>query len=183
MKKRIAIDMDEVMADVETKYLKLFEQETGRSLAKEDYWGKKIHQVKGGEDLRRHVFKKGFFADLGVIKDSQEVIKWLMEHYDVFITTAAMEFRESLTEKRDWLEEHFPFIHWRNMVLCGDKSIIRAAYMIDDHVKNLKTFQGKGLLYTASHNALETAYTRVDNWQEVRTFFEQELAMEKANEN
>lgn len=176
--KRIAIDMDEVMANVETKYIALFEQTSGRRLKREEYLGTKIHKIDPSLNLRELVFEKGFFADLGVMPDSQEVIKELMEHYEVFVTTAAMEFRESLTEKRDWLEEHFPFIHWRNMVLCGDKSIIRADYMIDDHVFNLKAFVGKGLLYTAYHNVNDTGYTRVNNWQEVRAFFEQERAKE-----
>ena len=174
MKKRIAIDMDQVMADVMAKYLTLYEEENGIRPRKEDYWGSKIYKLKGGMKLRRHLFEKGFFADLPVMKDSQEVIKELTEYYDIFITTAAMEFRESLADKRDWLEEHFPFIHWKNMVLCGDKSIIRADYMIDDHAFNLRTFTGKGLLYTASHNIHETAFTRVNNWQEIREFFEKE---------
>lgn len=170
--------MDQVMADVMSKYLDIYEKENGIRLKKEDYWGTKIYKVKGAEQLRKHLFEKGFFADLPVIPGSQEVIKELMEHYDIFITTAAMEFRESLTEKRDWLQEHFPFIHWKNMVLCGDKSIIRADYMIDDHAFNLRTFVGKGLLYTAEHNVHETEFTRVNNWEEVRAFFEKERMKE-----
>ncbi|HMQ89055.1 MAG TPA: 5'(3')-deoxyribonucleotidase, partial [Flavilitoribacter sp.] len=70
-----------------------------------------------------------------------------------------------------WLADHFPFIHWKNIVFCGDKSIIKADYMIDDHVKNLLNFDGKGLLFTASHNAEETRFTRVNNWREVEGFF------------
>ena len=177
--KRIAIDMDEVIADVESKYLGLFEQATGRRLQRADYLGIKIHNLEPGIELRKRVFEKGFFADLGVIPDSREVIQELMQHYEIFITTAAMEFRESLTEKRDWLQEHFPFIHWKNMVLCGDKSIIQADYMIDDHAFNLRSFSGKGLLYTAYHNVNETEFTRVNNWKEVHAFFEQERAKEE----
>ena len=98
-----------------------------------------------------------------------------MENFEVFIVTAAQEFRNSLPDKHDWLHRHFPFIPWRNFVFCGDKSIILADYMIDDHVFNLETFQGKGLLYTASHNIHETGYTRVNNWEEIRAFFRLEL--------
>jgi 5'(3')-deoxyribonucleotidase len=46
--------------------------------------------------------------------------------------------------------------------------------MIDDHVFNLQTFRGKGLLFTASHNIHETDFTRVNDWQEVRAFFQAE---------
>lgn len=174
-RKRIAIDMDEVMADISPKFLDLYEREMGIRLAKEEYWGKKIYQINGGDRIREFLFEKGFFADLPVMPGSQEVVQELAQDFDLFITTAAMEFRHSLEDKYDWLLQHFPFIHWKNFVFCGDKSIIGTEYMIDDHVFNLQTFRGKGLLFTASHNIHETGFTRVNNWQEVREFFQTEL--------
>ncbi len=174
MKPRIALDMDEVIADVSPKFLDLYEREFGTRLQKEDYWGKKIYQINGATKVRDFLHDKGFFLDLPVMPGSQEVVRTLTEHYDVFITTAAMEFRASLEDKYDWLLQHFPFIPWRNFVFCGDKSILRADYMIDDHVNNLEVFQGKGLLYTASHNIHEERFTRVDSWEDIAAFFEQE---------
>ncbi|MCB0568721.1 MAG: 5'(3')-deoxyribonucleotidase [Phaeodactylibacter sp.] len=168
---RIAIDMDEVIADVRPKFLSLYEREFGRPLVKEEYWGKKVYQLPGAAHIRECLHEKGFFAGLPVIPGSQECIRELMERYEVFIVTAAMEFRASFEDKFDWLQEHFPFIHWKNIVFCGDKSIISANYMIDDHAFNLEHFQGKGLLYTASHNVHETRFTRVDNWEDIRAFF------------
>lgn len=171
MKQRIAVDMDEVIANVLPKFLDLYEREFGRRPAKEEYWGKKVYKLKGAMELRKYLFEKGFFRDLPVMKDSQEVLKELQEVYDIYITTAAMEFKYSFEDKYDWLAEHFPFIHWKNIIFCGDKSVFNTDYMIDDHVFNLKTFRGKGLLFTASHNIHQEGYTRVNNWQEVRTFF------------
>ena len=46
--------------------------------------------------------------------------------------------------------------------------------MIDDHVRNLETFGGKGLLYTASHNLAEMRFQRVNNWEEIRAYFKEE---------
>jgi len=177
-KKRIALDMDEVIADARKKFVELIAEREGLHLKPEDYAGRKIYDVVGPErasSIRNYLFEEGFFATLEVIEDSQEVVDWLMDHYHIFITTAAMEFPNSLDEKYDWLKRHFPRIHWKNFVFCGDKSIIKADYMIDDHVKNLVAFEGKGLLYTASHNIHEKRFTRVSNWKEVRSFFEAEL--------
>lgn len=175
MRKKIAVDMDEVIAEVAPKFLDMYEEQYGVRLQKEDYWGKKIYKVNGAVQLREALHDKGFFADLPVMPGSQEGLRELMEYYDVFITTAAMEFRSSFEDKFDWLHEHFPFIHWKNIVFCGDKSIINADYMIDDHASNLRTFRGKGLLYTATHNIHETEFTRVDNWEEVMAFFRAEM--------
>ena len=42
--------------------------------------------------------------------------------------------------------------------------------MIDDHLKNLRDFKGKKLLFTATHNINVDlkGYTRVNSWPEVR---------------
>ncbi len=173
-KKRIAIDMDEVIADVMPKFEDLYEREFGRRISRQEYWGKKIYDMEGASKIRGFLHEKGFFADLPVMPDSQDVVRELADRYDIFIVTAAMEFRNSLEDKYDWLERHFPFIHWKNFVLCGDKSIIHADYMIDDHVRNIENFSGHGLLFTATHNIHENRFTRVNNWQEVRAFFKNE---------
>lgn len=164
------------MANIEPKFLHIYEREFGKKITRDDYWGGKIYGVQEeARYIRDFLFDKGFFRDLEVMPDSQEVIRELMEDYDIFITTAAMEFRSSFEDKYDWLQEHFPFLHWKNFVFCGDKSIIRADYMIDDHVNNLESFKGTGILYTASHNVHEKRFTRVDNWQDVRTYFKTQL--------
>ncbi len=170
--------MDEVIADVYPKFLDIFEQDLGRRPSREEYWGQKIYQLEGASHIRDVLFDKGFFADLPVMEDSQEVLQWLSDRYEIFITTAAMEFRASLEDKYDWLLRHFPFIHWKKFVFCGDKSVILADYMIDDHPHNLQSFTGRGLLYTASHNIGVDEFVRVDNWKEVKAFFEKELEKE-----
>lgn len=173
-RKTIALDMDEVIADVIPSFLDIYEEAYGRRLTKGDYWGKKIYQIDGAMEIRDRLFERGFFRDLGVIPGSQEGVRALMEDYDVFITTAAQEFRNCLEDKYDWLQEHFPFIHWRNYIFCGDKRVMGTDYMIDDHARNLESFPGKGLLFTASHNIDEDRFTRVNNWMEVLDFFRKE---------
>lgn len=175
-RKRIALDMDEVIADVIPKFLDYYERDFGERPDKSLWWGKKIYQLPNAAHIRSYLQDEGFFADLPVMPHSQEVVKWLTEHYEVFAVTAATEFRNSLRDKLDWLDYHFPFIGWQRLVLCGDKRIIRADYMIDDHAWNLEHFPGKGLLFTASHNLDEQRFTRVGNWLEVKAFFENELA-------
>lgn len=179
MTKTIALDMDEVIANVEPKFLDLYEETYGRRLTKADYWGKKIYQIDGALEIRDRLFEKGFFRDLEVMPGSQEGVKELMKDYHVYITTAAQEFRNCLEDKYDWLQEHFPFIHWKNYIFCGDKSVLGMDYMIDDHPHNLATFKRHGVLFTASHNIHEDRFTRVNNWTEVVDFFRKEK--EKAN--
>ncbi len=78
-----------------------------------------------------------------------------------------MEFKYSLLHKHEWLAEHFPFIPWKNIVFCGDKSIINADYLIDDHAHHFKHFRGQGILFSSPHNLNEDWNPRVNNWKEV----------------
>ena len=51
MRKRIALDMDEVIADIEPKFLALYEQETGQKLTKDDLYGKKVYYFEGAKHV------------------------------------------------------------------------------------------------------------------------------------
>jgi len=174
--KRIALDMDEVIADVIPKFLDIYEAEFGYRLKEKDYLGGKIYDRPNAYHLRKHLHNPTFFSDLPVIKDSKEVVEWLTQHFDVYILTSTMEFKNSLVAKYDWLSKNFPFISWKKYIFAGEKQFIQADYMIDDKARNLETFTGKKLLFTACHNLEETRFTRMNNWQEIKTYFEKELA-------
>ncbi len=109
----------------------------------------------------------GFFLDIPVKEKAVDIVKELGNHYEIFIVSAATEYPESLKEKLIWLEQHFPFISWTHVVFCGHKYMIQADYLIDDHEKNLKTFTGTPLLFSALHNLHIDDYQRVNSWDHV----------------
>ncbi len=98
------------------------------------------------------VHSRDFFADLKVMPHAQNVLRKLCEHHEVFITTAAMEVPHSFDAKYEWLVTHFPFISPMNFVFCGDKSVIRADYLIDDNPRHFQRFSGARILFDAPHN-------------------------------
>jgi 5'(3')-deoxyribonucleotidase len=164
------IDMDEVFADAYTAHVDLYNLEFKERLTLEECMGKEVWQMvplERQDTVRKHACNEGFFRNLKPIADSQRVIKELTLKYDVYIASAAMQFPNSLREKSDWLDEHFPFIHWKNRILCGHKHILFGDILIDDRSYNLETFQGRKILYTSPHNIHTQGYERVDNWEEV----------------
>ena|SRR5688572_19474280 len=165
--KKIAIDMDGVLADVFKQFTRYHEADTGEKITVIDALGKDEQEPfeKAGE----YLLTPGFFRTLPVINDSQRVMEQLNNRYEVFIVSAAMEFPQSLAEKQAWLNEHFPFITWQQMVFCGSKSIISADYMIDDHFRNLDGFQGSTILFNQPHNQMSDAgrHIRVFSWNDV----------------
>ncbi|MGI4751987.1 MAG: 5' nucleotidase, NT5C type [Janthinobacterium lividum] len=168
-KQRIAIDMDEVLADVIAKFEVLYKQNHPEEALRQQQDGEEFYAILPEHiagDFRKHIYEKGFFRDLEVIKDSQRVVKELDKKYDVFIVSAAMEFRNSLEDKVDWLADHFPFISWQRTIFCGLK-IVNVDVMIDDRSRNFTAFDGRPLLFTSPHNKLITEFERVDTWEDI----------------
>jgi 5'(3')-deoxyribonucleotidase len=172
--KRIAIDMDEVMADTISHFLAKYNASFGTSIKPADFHGKHVFEIIHEDhrlEARGYFDEDDFFADIPLMPHSAEVVEALMEKYEVFITTAAMDVPRSFAAKFQWLQRHFPFIPTARIVFCGDKSIIAADYLIDDNLRQLNAFRGEGIIFTAPHNVHETRYRRVDNWQAVKQMF------------
>jgi 5'(3')-deoxyribonucleotidase len=171
---RIGIDMDGVIADALPKHLALYNAEFDARLTLDDLHGLHLEDVVDADHharLLEFLAAEDFFADLPVIADSVEVIGELMERYEVFITSAAMDVPASFAAKFAWLGRHFPFIPTSHIVFCGDKSVIAADYLIDDEPRHFARFGGEGILFTAPQNRLVTGYRRVDTWADVRHLF------------
>lgn len=172
--KRIAIDMDDVMADTSQRKLDWYERDFGVKLNKNDIKGRYVSDAIPKEhynQVRAYSKHKDFFWNLNIMSESQRVVRALTQKYDVYIVTAAIAYPNSYHAKYEWLREHFPFIDIRNVVYCGHKHMIDADYLIDDHAYNLESFKGEGLLYTAPHNTDETRFERLDNWFDVENYF------------
>ena len=173
-RERMLIDMDEVIADPMGAMIAWYEQEYGGPI---DFEKMQVGSwVKGFPEehqamIRQRVYEPGFFRDLPLMPDSVEVLEALNGKYELFIVSAATEFPNSLKEKHDWLLEHFPYLSWRQLVLCGDKRLVTGDHMIDDHVRNLEHFPGHRWLYSSPHNYAVTGYDRIRDWKEAASIF------------
>jgi 5'-nucleotidase len=167
---RIAVDMDEVIADAFGKHLNHYNQRVGANLTPEMVSKKGIAALIPAElrqDYHAVPHADGFFADLKVIEGSQEALLQLSRDHDVYVTSAAMEVPGSFADKYQWMEMHFPFIPPSRLVFCGDKEIVNADVLIDDRSRHFKGFRGTGILFTAPHNANDAAALRANNWSDV----------------
>jgi 5'-nucleotidase len=166
---RLAVDMDGVLADVYEQFFRYDEKDFGKRRPLEEVVG--VEERKAFPYINEYVYRPGFFRTAPVVKDSVEILAALNEAYEVFVVSAAMEFPQSLPEKLEWLNEHFTFINWRQIVFCGSKAIVDADIMIDDHFKNLDEFKGTTILFSQPHNQLKNAgrHKRAGSWKEIAT--------------
>ncbi len=172
---RVLIDMDEVIADVTLAMINWYKEKFGGDI---DY-AKMLARgslVKGFPEehqaiVRQQLYEPGFFRNLPVMEDSVDVLEEMNKKYEIFIVSAATEFPNSLKDKFDWLEEHFPFFTWQQLVLCGSKKLMHGDFMIDDHARHLEYFNGKPYLFSAPHNLNEHQFDRISSWKEAAEIF------------
>jgi 5'(3')-deoxyribonucleotidase len=166
--------MDEVMADAVAEHLLRYNRDYDEEITVADLDGKWLWQVVPSDRhdaLEAYLRSNDFFESLAVMPESQRVMERLQQNYEVFIATAAMEVPTSFHQKYRWLEKNFPFISPSHIVYCGDKSILRADYLIDDNPRQLQRFHGTGILYSSPHNVMVKGFKRVKNWLEVEQLF------------
>lgn len=166
--------MDEVMADALSEHLRRYNQHFGERVTPADLEGKWLWDVASLDRhavIDRQMRSEDFFEVLEVMPEAQRVMQRLQMNYEVYIATAAMEVPSSFDQKFRWLGKHFPFIPSSHIVYCGDKGILRADYLIDDNPRQLRRFQGEGILFSSPHNLRVKGFRRVKNWLEVEKLF------------
>ena len=178
----ICVDMDEVIADALGEHLLRYNRDFRTNLTIKDLHGRWIWDIVPPERLHvleQYMLSDDFFAVLGVMPHAQRVLERLQSRYEIFIATAAMEVPTSFNAKFNWLAQHFPFIPTSHIVFCGDKSILRGDYLIDDNPRQLQRFttaregesSREGILFTAPANVNIQGYRRVNDWLDVEKMF------------
>jgi 5'-nucleotidase len=167
--KRLIVDMDDVIADATGQFIDWYEREFGVRVERAVLNGKQ--EGEGFPDnhdiLRQFPYRANFFRTMQKNDNSVEVLSELNKKYELFIVSAAMEFPQSLPEKLAWLQEHFTFLTWKQIVFCGSKAVVHGDFMIDDLPHNLERFNGEKFLFSAPHNRHINHFTRLNNWKEV----------------
>ena len=159
--------MDQVLADLLSDLVAYINVYDDPFLKEEDILCWDISKYSNTQNnVYRHLDYE-LFRNLDVIEGSQRAVEELTKKYEVYVVTTATNHPESLKAKLEWLTEHFPFIPHSNVVLCGNKNIIKADIMIDDGIHNLETFEGMKILFDAPHNRNDNRFIRVMNWEEI----------------
>jgi 5'(3')-deoxyribonucleotidase len=170
----LCVDMDEVIADALGEHLSRYNRDFSERLTRADLEGRWLWDLVPADRqqaLSDYISSEDFFAVLQVMPHAQRVLERLQTRYEIYIATAAMEVPSSFNAKFLWLKQHFPFIAPSHMVFCGNKSILRADYLIDDNPRQLRLFRGEGILFSSPANVNVTGFRRVRDWLDVEEMF------------
>ena len=89
--------------------------------------------------------KWGFFLKLEEIPGSIDAFKKLQEKYDVWILTRPSFMNVNCyTEKAQWVWDHLGYDVLEKTIFCGDKSLLKGDYLIDDQINaGQENFEGE----------------------------------------
>jgi len=165
----LAIDMDEVIADSISLLIKQYNKEHQANLSKELLWGKTIYDCLPESHIalmKAYQNSADFYQRVSLVEGAKEGIAILAKQYDIYILSAALEFPNSLAARCAFIEQHFPELSWKKVIFSANKPLIKADFIVDDMVENLKGFGDRGFLFTAYHNANVEYPYRVSSWNE-----------------
>ena len=138
MKEILLLDQDGVLADYDKGFLAKWREihpnktvippEKRRTFYIEEDYPKEL-----GALVREIIVSKGFYRDLPVMEGAIEAINELKKYFDVLICTAPhLKSKYCISEKFEWIAEHFGSELVRKIVLTKEKTLVRGKYLVDD---------------------------------------------------
>ena len=169
-KKRIGLDLDCVLNDMNRKLVNLYNYYTDEHLHITDIkqWDfYKIEAIKYKGLFLDLLKRDSFWKTLEPLKDSQYYTKLLCKEYEIFIITST--YPQNIKIKVDWLQEHFPHIEQENIIITYNKQMIDVDLLADDYEVNLiGGSYNKVLLdypWNKNVNDKEHGIVRVHDWK------------------
>jgi len=147
MKKTVLIDMDGVVADLETSVTDIYQREnpTLGFIPKAERQGMIMqHQYRArfgdleADTLEKIFQRPGLFANLKPFPQAVGVIKNMLrsERYNIFFCTTPHKNNPTCaSDKIAWICKHFGDQHASKVIITNDKTIIQGDYLIDDNEK------------------------------------------------
>lgn len=143
-KKRVYVDMDNVLVDFKSGIEKLDKQ------IREKY--------KDNPDDAPNIFSL-----MDPIPDAIKTYELLAEKYDVYIlSTAPWNNPSAWSDKLIWVKTYLGEVAYKRLILTHHKDFLKGDYLIDDRLKHgAKDFEGELILFGSD---------RYKNWIDVKNY-------------
>ena len=164
---KLFLDLDGTLNRMHDKWLLAIQTELGERLILKDITSWERLGDKRYQDLFQ---TPGFFANLGVETGAQQALQMAQaKGHELFILGAAGPW--NYADKHHWIERHFPYIHYRNIIFATCKGEVAGPgrVLIDDGVHNLAPWAAAGGIAAAYSQPWNTTWTghRLNKWHEL----------------
>jgi len=177
-KKIILVDMDNILADFEAKFLenwkKKFSHHPYVSLEKRKTFRIKEDYPNGLKKEVEEIFSTpGFFENLNIISGGKEALEKMQAlGHDVFICTSPIsKYENCVLEKYRWIEKNLGFEWTKKIIMTKDKTLVFGDILIDDKPEHigLRRPAWKHVLFEAPYNKHVKNKLRItwSNWEKI----------------
>lgn len=173
MKKVLLLDLDDVCACHNERWIERFQEKTGTLLNRDEWNDWDLHEVYPEEitkPLYEIIEEPGFFRCLRPKEGCIDGVRLLFQKgFEIVFVTASPP--KALYEKYEWVEEYFPFIPKSNLILTQRKDLVYGDFLVDDGPHNLLTSPAKTkVVFDHAYNRHLKQFPRVKNWDELIGF-------------
>ena len=154
---RILCDMDGVVVDIMSSWLRMYNRDYDDSLKVDDIVSRSIEKYvkpECGKGIYKYLRMKGFFRQARPYPEAKDGIQKLFntENDIWFVATPPPDAEYFMQETREWVEEHYPQIGSKKVIFCMHKEIINGQVLIDDVFENFNGFSGAKVLFEKPWN-------------------------------
>lgn len=174
-RKRMWIDVDEVLADFQGAVFEVVERLFGRKMTAYDFDGWDLFSTFPPEEraeILRECERPGFCANLRQIPDAREALTELRKHVDLYAVTSPFHSITWVHERDWWLQQHMGFQR-TEIAYTAAKYLIVADACLDDRPENVIKWkaahpQGLAMIWPVPNTSnLPLDDYRVRDWDDV----------------
>ena len=170
----ILVDMDDTIEQLLAALVRTANERFRRSVTVDEITDWTIVCAYPGLEKRQILelmYEPGFWDTVEPVPGAADALKYLMdEGHQVYIVTAT-EFENVPAKMERVLFRYFPFLSRDQVIITGNKQMIRGDVLIDDGIHNLEGGEYRKILFTAPYNkdydAEANGMIRVHNWDEI----------------
>lgn len=155
MSKIIVTDMDDVLVSLLDAWIDYFNTKYNKSVKYEDItdWDMlKFYPDLTEKELHESLNTEELWKAVKPIKESVIYLKKLYdEGYKILVCTACY-FTNIAVKLINCLFPNYPFLTYKDIIICYDKSLIKCDYIIDDYHENIKNSKATRFLMNAPYN-------------------------------
>lgn len=174
-KKRVLVDVDEVLGDFQTPAFQVMQSVTGRLYCPEDFevWDMfEVLSPSQKELVFAAIDKPGFCANIQPFPAALEAIERLRGIADVYALTSPHHSQSWYYERVEWLKKHFGF-NRHHVIQTGTKFLVRGDAFLDDKPDHVQAWSEEHpdklamLWHIPNTRTLGLDNLRVRTWDEV----------------
>lgn len=177
-KKIILVDMDDVLADFESRFLENWRKKFPRHpyvpLEERETFYLEDSYPNGLKKEVESIFSApGFFENLNIISGAKEALAKMeaLGHQVLICTSPVSRYENCILEKYHWVSKNLGYEWTRKVIMTKDKTLVFGDILIDDkpeHIGLLKP-AWKHVLFDAPHNKKVKSDLRITwkNWEKI----------------